>query len=80
MFLADMREKGIKVALANGSLMTKLVSFSISLRELECNSVYFGVHAFLLVLKWLIYSHSTAIGSLVMSVTIGGLIMALLVV
>ena len=32
MFLADMREKGIKVALANGSPMTKSVSFSISLR------------------------------------------------
>ena len=80
MFLANMREKGIRVALANGSLMTKSISFSISLRELECNSVYFGVHAFLLVLKWLIYSHSTAIGSLIMSVSIGGLIMALLVV
>ena len=32
MFLANMREKGIKVALANGSPMTKSVSFSISLR------------------------------------------------
>ena len=32
-FLAKMREKDTKVALANSSLMIKLVGFSISLRE-----------------------------------------------
>ena len=32
-FLVNMREKDTKVALANGSLMIKLVGFSIYLRE-----------------------------------------------
>ena len=50
MFPAKMREKGTRVALANGSLMTKSVEFSLSLRESECNSVCLNMHTFLLVL------------------------------
>ena len=53
MFPAKMREKGTKVALANGSQMTKSVEFSISLRESECNSVCLNVHIFLLMLDGL---------------------------
>ena len=64
MFLANMREKGIKVTLANGSPMTKSVSFSISLRESECNSVYFDVHAFLLVLNGLFIAIVQLLGAL----------------
>ena len=33
MFLAKMKEKGIVVALANGSSMIKSVEFSVSLRK-----------------------------------------------
>ena len=50
---AKMREKGTRVALANGSLMTNSVEFSISLRELECNFVCLNVLTFLLVLDGL---------------------------
>ena len=49
-YLAKITEKGTRVALANSSPMTKLVEFSISLRESECNSVSLNVHTFLLVL------------------------------
>ena len=37
------------MALANGSLMTKLVEFFVSLRELECNSVCLNVYTFLMM-------------------------------
>ena len=53
MFPAKMREKGTKVALANGSLMSKSVEFSISLIESKCNCVCLNVHIFLLVLDGL---------------------------
>ena len=48
-----MREKGTRMALANGSLMTNSIEFSISLRESEYNSVCLNVHTFLLVLDGL---------------------------
>ena len=35
-----MREKDIGVALVKSSLIIKLVEFSISLRDSECNSVF----------------------------------------
>ena len=49
-FSAKVREKDTRVALANGSLMIKLVEFSISLRKSECNSVCLSLYTFLLVL------------------------------
>ena len=50
MFPTKMREKGTRVTLANGSSITKSIKFSISFRELECNSVYLNMHTFLLML------------------------------
>ena len=37
MFPAKMKEKDTRVVLANNSPMIKLLQFSISLRESECN-------------------------------------------
>ena len=37
MFSAKMKEKDTRVVLANNSPMIKLLQFSISLRESECN-------------------------------------------
>ena len=40
MFPSKMREKDIGVALAKSSHIIKLVEFSVSLRDSECNSVF----------------------------------------
>ena len=48
-FPANMRERH-QSDITNGSPMTKSVKFSIFLKKLECNSVCFNVHTFLLVL------------------------------
>ena len=74
-----MREKDIGVALAKSSHIIKLVEFSVSLRDSECNFVFEFVYlspgAW-----WLIYSLSIAVGSLIMSIIAGNLFMALLAV
>ena len=57
------------MALANGSLMAKSVDFLLFLRE------YLSLGTW-----WLIYSLSIAVGGLIMSVTDGSLLMALLAV
>ena len=69
-FPAKMKEKGTRVVLANGSLMIKSIEIFISHRELD---LVFGVW-------WLIYSLDTAIRSLIISVTIIDLLMALLAI
>ena len=78
MFPTKMREKGTKVALVNGSPITKLVEFSLSLRESECNSVCLNMHTFLLVLVGLFIT--LVVRRLIISVTDGSLLMAFLVV
>ena len=64
MFPTKMREKGTRMVLANGYLMTKLVEFSISLRESECNSICLNVHAFPLVLDGLFIALVQLLGAL----------------
>ena len=43
MFPTKMKEKDTRVVLANNSPMIKLLQFSISLRESECNFVFLSL-------------------------------------
>ena len=51
MFPAKMKEKDTRVVLANNSPMIKLLQFSISLRESECNFVGLNLCTFLSMLE-----------------------------